>query len=123
MVDKFTRRVPDDFRKRMRTKRPLPKVTTTKTPKLDPFMEAEASAGQRRMTKSLERSLAPLTMVIDTHNTCEVPSKQVHEEGTIAAAELVGNANARISCIRKRKIIGNVNVTLLPIARDNDIWQ
>ena len=45
LVDKCTQGVAKKVRRRTQSRFPLPKVTTTKTPQLDPLMKAEASAG------------------------------------------------------------------------------
>ena len=41
-------------------------------------------------------------------------------DATITAIELISNANARISCLRKKRIVTCINKVLLPLVRDDE---
>ena len=53
LVDKCTRGIANQVKRRTRSRFPLPKVAATKTPQLDPLMKAEASAGAKAGDKEL----------------------------------------------------------------------
>ena len=93
-------------------------------------MKAEASAGAKAYDKELAKiqsfvldALAPLSMVIDRGNRQETPSPKEYREASLVAAELLGNANARISRLRREKVVADVNKALLPIAQDDDNFR
>ena len=124
------RRPANEVRQRTRSRFPLPKVAATKTPQLDPLMKAEASAGAKSRDKGLAKiqsfvldALAPLTFMINKHNRQEAPSPNDYKEASLAAAELLGNASARISRLRREKIVGDVNKALLLLAMEDDNFR
>ena len=130
LVEKCTRGVANDVRRRTRSRYPLPKVAATKTPQLDPLMKAETSTGAKARDKELAKiqsfvldALAPLTSVIDSENRQEDPSVKEYKEASVAAAELLGNASARISRLRREKIVLDMNKALLPIAQEDDNFR
>lgn len=130
LVDKCTRGVANDVRRRTRSRFPLPKVAATKTPQLDPLMKAEASTGAKARDKELAKiqsfvldALAPLTTMIDKENRQEAPPAKDYREASLAAVELLGNANARISRLRREKVVTDVNKALLPIALEDDNFR
>ena len=127
LVDKCTRGVANEVRRRTRGRYPLPKVAATKTPQLDPLMNAEASTGAKVYDKELAKiqsfvldALASLTTVIDKYDSREVPSVKNYREASLAAAELLGNASVRISRLRRERIVTDVNRALLPLALEDD---
>ena len=61
-------------------------------------------------------TLAPLTMVIDSDNRGQTPSKQETMEAIHSVVSLLGNANTRLSRLR-REVILEVNKALLPIVQ------
>ena len=106
---------------------PLPKVVATKMPQLDPMMKVEALAGAKAYDKELVKiqsfvlgALAPLTLIIDRDNRRDTPFPKEYREATLAAAELLGNANTGISCLRREKVAADANRALLPIAQEDD---
>ena len=62
-------------------------------------------------------SLAPHTALLEQGQDM---SPDEVRDATSAAVELIGNANARISCLRREKIVTCVNKVLLPLARDEE---
>ena len=120
----YSRSVGNEARRRCRGRYPLPKVATTKLPNLDPFMRTEVSSSAKADDKELAKvqsfvldSLAPLTALLEQG---EEMSHDEVRDATLAAVELIGNANARISHLRREKIVTCVNKALLPLARDDE---
>ena len=65
-------------------------------------------------------ALALLTTVIDRLNRHEAPSAKDYREASLAAAELLENASARISCLRRDRIVTDVNRALMLLALEDD---
>ena len=66
--EKSTQRVPNALRKEIRDNYPLPKVSATRTPMLDPMMKPEASAASKSMDKQLAKSPDISPRLIGTPN-------------------------------------------------------
>ena len=100
----------------------LPKVAATKTPLLDVFMKTEVSSSTKSLDKDLAKiqtfvldSLVPLTAVVECDNQGGSLS---HQEVMIAvktAVQLIDNANAKISHLRREKVTSSFNKGLLPL--------
>ena len=121
-----TRSVPNETRRRTRSRYKLPKVAATRTPRLDHFMKSETSLGAKSLDKDLARiqtfvldALAPLTSILDNNNLTEEAAK--HASST--AVELIGNANAQISRLRREKIVQSVNKSLLPLVKEDTSFK
>ena len=119
-----SRSVGNETRRRCRGRYPLPKVAVTKSPNLDPFMRTEVSSNVKAGDKELAKiqsfvldSLAPLTALLEQGQ--EMSPDEVRD-ATSTAVELIGNANARISRLRRERIVTSVNKVLLPLARDDE---
>ena len=128
--DKCTRRVPNTERRAIRERYPLPKVVATKTPQLDPFIKQEVSAAVKSTDKQLAKaqtllldSLAPLTSLLEAHFKGEEVEQQQMAQAAKTAVELIGNANASISHLRREKVIGELNKALLPVIGDDDNFK
>ena len=110
-----------------RSRFPLPKVAATKTPQLDAFMKTEISSSTKALDKDLAKvqtfvldSLAPLTAVVECDNQGGSLS---HQEVMIAvktAIQLIGNANAKISHLRREKVTSSLNKGLLPLVNEEE---
>ena len=129
LTKKCTRCVPNETRLRTRGRFPLPRVPATRTPQLDPFIKTEMSAAAKQSDRELARiqtfildAITPLAAIIDGANS----GKPLSEGDTLlaasTAAELLGNANARMSRLRREKAVGSLNKTLLPLAQDDDVF-
>ena len=62
-------------------------------------------------------------MVIDSHNSHEVPLKQDYKEATLATAKFLGNAKMKILHLGREKVIKDVYKTLLLIAQEEDNFR
>ena len=118
---KCTRRLPNTERKELWDHYPLPKVPATRTPQLDPSMKPKASSNA--MDKSLAKVqtlvldlLAPLTCLMEAHHNI-LDHKEVIQ-AVRATIQLVGNANAHLSHLRRESVISDFNKSLLPIVGD-----
>ena len=90
-------------------------------------MKVEASAYDKELAEIQSfvlDALGPLTTVIDRHNRYEAPLRYEHREVSLVEAELLGNANVRISCLRRERIVGDVNRALLSTTQgDNNFMD
>ena len=105
---------------------PLPKVPATRTPQLDSIMKPEASSTTKATDKQLAKvhtllldSLAPLTMLLEAHHRSDESDPKDVVRAVKTAVELIGNANAHISNLRRVKVIGDSNKALLPLVGDD----
>ena len=107
LEEKCTWRVQNSVRLQTQGKYPLPKVIATKTPHLDSYLKTELSSVTRSDDKELAKiqtfmldALAPLTLIL------EVDSEKVSYDEVMdaikAAVALIGNANAKISHLRRQ---------------------
>ena len=60
-------------------------------------------------------SLVPLTSVLESHNKGNVLHQKEMIQAVKDAMELLGNANANLSHLRRDRVIINLNKSLLPI--------
>ena len=65
-------------------------------------------------------TLAPLTSILEADS--EVSYDEVIDT-TKAAVALIGNANAKLSHLRRQKVISQVNKALMPIVEDDSNFQ
>lgn len=121
-----TRSVSNEKRKRIRSDFPLPKVPATRSPNLDAFIRPELSQTAKSQDKELAviqslvlDAVAPLTALLE-HGSDMTPA--VLRETSLAAVALIGNANARISRLRREKILTAVNKSLLPLAKEDEVF-
>ena len=104
----------------------LPKVPATKTPTLDGYLKSELSQATMAADKELATiqtfaldALSPLTAIIEADTKGENITNTQGVNAVKAAIELIGNANARISHLRRTKIISQMNKSLLPLTEDD----
>ena len=117
-----TRSVPNEARRCTRSRYKLPKVAATRTPRLDHFMKSGTSQGAKSLDKDLARiqtfvldALAPLTAILEDNELTK--EEALHASST--AVELIGNANAQISRLRREKIVQSVNKSLLLLVKED----
>jgi len=129
LQEKCTQGVPNEARLRARKRYPLPKVPATKTPQLDSFLRPEVSISTKSADKELARvqsfvldAMAPLTFLLEADKG-EPPSWEEVRRAAGTAAELVGNASARISRLRREKVTGDLNKALLPVAKEDSNFK
>ena len=65
-------------------------------------------------------ALAPLTAIVE--NGDWMSREDVHT-AALTAVELIGNANARISRMRREKIISSVNKSLIPLTKQEESFS
>ena len=127
LTDCCTRSVPNEIRKRSRSRYPLPRVPATKCPNLDPFIKSEISSEVKSNDKDLAKvqsflldSLAPLSALLeagDSWNAEEV------RHATLTTVGLIGNANARLSRLRRDKVVASMNKALLPLTKEDEHFR
>lgn len=105
----------------------VPKVPSTKTPKLDEFLKSELSASCKSLDKDLTRvqhhildALAPLTAIIEASEKDERISLEDVLKTVKSACRLIGNANCKMSQLRREKAVLDFNKSLLPVVRETD---
>lgn len=126
LVEACTRSVPNNVRRKTRSAYPLPKVAATKTPQMDTFLKTDLSPASKALDKDLAKlqtfvldALAPLSLVLDRDSKGQTMSKEETLEAVHTAVHLIGNANARISRVRREKAIVDINKALLPLVQDD----
>ena len=100
----------------------LPQVAASRTPQLDNYLKPEILPATKTIDKELASiqthlldALAPLSAIIESQ---EGSPEQMINAAT-AAIKLLGNANARISHLRRSKIITQMNKALLPLVEED----
>ena len=124
LAERFTRRVPNSTRLATRRQFPLPKVPATRTPKLDQVIRGEVSSSVKTGDKELAKiqtylldAVAPLTSVLEC-------AKEDTSAAVSAALQLLGNANAKLSNLRREKVVNDLNKSLLPLINaDEDFTE
>ena len=123
LKDSCTRSVPNEVRRRVRSNFKLPKVPATRTPRLDHFIRAEAPQATKSLDRDLARiqsfvldALAPLTALAERG---DATTKEELRLATTSAIQLLGNASARISRLRREKVVQAVNKSLLPMVKED----
>ena len=118
------RSVSNESKKKTRSAFSLPKVPATRTPRLDQFLKPEVTPQAKSLDKDLSKiqtfvldALAPLTALMET-NVKELTPPQL-QKATTSAVQLLGNANAHISRLRREKIIMGLNKSLLPLVKED----
>jgi len=113
-----------DYADRMKARNTysLPKVAASRTPQLDNFIKMEIQPATKAADKELAviqshvlDALAPLSAILETKDDVPEETMKVATD----AIKLLGNASARISHLRRTKVITQVNKTLLPLVEDD----
>ena len=61
-------------------------------------------------------AIAPLTAIVDPIDSVSTEDLQMASTSPI---QLIGNTNARISCLRREKIVSSINKLLLPLVKED----
>ena len=126
LMEKCTSQLPNSERLKSRNNCALPKVPATKTPSLDGYLKSELSRATKAADKELATiqtyvldALSPLIAIVEADTKGENITNTQGVNAVKAAIELIGNANARISHLRRTKIISQMNKSLLPLTEDD----
>ena len=117
------RSVSNELRKRTQGRYKLPMVEVTKTPSLDPVIKTLATQRAKAVDKELAKlqtfvldSLAPLTAILEYGYGMSVEEVR---EASSTAVELLGNANAQISRLRRDKLVSSINKNFVPLEQED----
>ena len=99
----------------MRSPYPLPKVTATRSLTLDNYLKPELSSTEKQEDKELD-ALAPLSTILE--ETGEDQESKVYQAAK-AAVQLVGNASAKLSHLRRKKVVSGLNSALMPLVEED----
>ena len=123
LANSCTRSVSNESRKRTQSCYKLPKVDTTRTPRLDHIMKTLAPQAAKSADKELARiqsfmldSLAPVSAILENVDRMmveDVRRRHLH------AAQLIGNANAQVSHLRREKLVSAINTNLTPLVKED----
>ncbi len=130
LTERCTLGLKNDARLKARRRYPLPKVPATKTPQLDGFIKSEVTMATRNADKELARlqslvldSLAPLTHLLEAEQRGGPPTWEEAKKAVVAATELVSNASAKITHLRREMVTTDLNKALLPVAKEAANFQ
>lgn len=121
------RSMSNELRRRTRSAFRFPKVAATRTPKVDQVIKSLVPQSIKTTDKELSRlqtfvldSMAPLAALMEqvSHHSDEVSIEDV-KAATLTATELIGNASAHISRLRREKLVSSINKSLLPLAQED----
>ena len=117
-----TQSVTNDERKAARQRYKLPKLPATRTPCLDLFLKTEVPQVAKSLDSDLARvqnwymdALAPLTTLAESE---ELSYEDVKKAMTTAVA-LIGNTNSRLLRLKREKLVGSFNKSLLPLVKED----
>ena len=122
-----TRSMSNDLRRRMRSVYKFPRVEATRTPKADQVIKSLASQSAKSADRELARiqtfvlnSVAPVSSLLEqiSHDSDRVSIEDVKLAAS-TAAELIGNASAQITRLRREKIVTSINKNLLPLVKED----
>ena len=113
----------NESRKHTRNRYNLPKVDATRTPKLDPVIKTLAP----QQAQSADKELASIkTFLLDAMALISAILESVDEmavedvrEASITASALIGNANAKLSHLRREKLVTAINKNLTLLVQDD----
>ena len=110
-------------RLQVRSPYPLPKVTATRSLTLDNYLKPELSSTVKQEDKELAKiqafvldALAPLSTILE--ETGEDQESKVYQAAK-AAVQLVGNASAKLSHLRRKKVVSGLNSALMPLVEED----
>ena len=121
-----TRSMSNDLRRRTRSVYKFPRVEATRTPKVDQVIKSLASQSAKSADRELARiqtfvldSFAPVSSLLEqvSHESDRVSIEDV-KLAALTAAELIGNASAQISRLRREKMVTSIN-NLLPLVKED----
>lgn len=121
------RSMSNDLRTKTRSAFKFPKVEATRTPRFDQVIRSLAPQSAKTSDRELARlqtfvldSMAPLSALMEllSHDTDWVSIEDVRN-ATLTATELIGNASAQISHLRREKLMQSINKNLLPLVKED----
>ena len=113
-----TQSVTNDERKAARWRYKLPNVPATRTPRLDPFLKRGTSSGQVA-GQSLSKGTDSVHGCLTTLAESEELSYEDVKKATTTAVVLIGNANSHLLHLRREKLVGSFNKSLLPLVKED----
>ena len=117
---KCTLSVPNDKRRRIRALYPQPWVPATNTPKLDENLKQILPTAARMMDKELAKIQ---NFILDTvSHLVSLLETETAGKADTAALELMCNANARISCLRREKVCAQLRKVMQPLAHRDELF-
>lgn len=109
---------------------PLPKVTATRCPSLDSYLKAELSSQVKNSDKELAKiqavmldAMGPLTSILEGASSSEGLDFDVAVNATKAALQLVGNASAKLSHLRRKRVVAHLSPALLPLVEEESNFK
>uniref|UniRef100_A0A1X7TZY0 Uncharacterized protein n=1 Tax=Amphimedon queenslandica TaxID=400682 RepID=A0A1X7TZY0_AMPQE len=119
LTDSCTRSVSNETRKHTRNHLKLHKVDTARSPRLDSVMKTLALQSSQSADEELARlltfildALVPLTAILEGAKEMTV---QNIREALVTASILIGNANAKLTHLRREKLISVIKDDLTPL--------
>lgn len=110
-------------RLQVRNSYPLPKVVATRSLALDSYLKPELSTKVKQEDKELAKiqafildALAPLTSILEESGGDQ--DSGVYQAAK-AAVQLVGNASAKVSHLRRKKVVSGLNTSLMPLVEED----
>ena len=110
-------------RLQVRNSYPLPKVAATRSLALDSYLKPELSSTVKQEDKELAKiqafildALAPLTTILEETGGDQESGVYLAAK---AAVQLVGNANAKMSHLRRKKVVSGLNSALMPLVEED----
>ena len=115
--------VSNEVTKRTRSCYKLPKMDTTRTPRVDHVMKTLAPQTAKTADKELVRiqsfmldSLTPVSALLENAERMTVEDVK---EASSATAELIGNVNVQISRLIREKLVTAINKNLTPLVKED----
>ena len=121
------RSMSNDLRRKTWSAFKFPKVEATRTPRVDQVIRSLAPQSAKASDRELARlqtfvldSMAPLSALMEllSHDTDRVSIEDIRN-ATLTATELIGNASAQISHLRREKLMQSINKNLLPLVKED----
>ncbi len=124
LTERFSKPLPNEARLRVRRQFALPDVEATKVPQTDFFVKSHASNAAKSTDRELAKlqalindGIAPITAILTKGDKEESMSGDEVLKAAESAAELLGNASAKLSQLRREKLTSDFNKSLLPLVK------
>ncbi len=124
LTERFSKPLPNEARLRVRRQFALPDVEATKVPQMDFFVKSHASNAAKSTDRELAKlqalindGIAPITAILTKGDKEESMSGDEVLKAAESAAELLGNASAKLSQLRREKLTSDFNKSLLPLVK------
>ncbi len=123
-LQRSSKPLPNEARLRVRRQFALPDVEATKVPQMDFFVKSHASNAAKSTDRELAKlqalindGIAPITAILTKGDKEESMSGDEVLKAAESAAELLGNASAKLSQLRREKLTSDFNKSLLPLVK------